>query len=259
MKINNIVYRISIFLIVLSQLAVSCKTKTAVVASGSVNRDMKVKEIVRLHEMSYPDFKTVSGSVSAFYDDGKNSQSIPLTFRMEKDKAIWLSAPLGVAKVMITPEKASYYNRLDNTYFDGGFDYISELLGFEVDFENLQNLLLGQAIYPLETNSKIIIDEQMYHIEAPPKQAIQSSYGILPDNFRMGKFQAVDPVNQVNATADITYQQAEGNVMPSIIRIQAADSEGVTTIELDFKNLKFGSSLNFPFKIPSGSKRIDVK
>ena len=96
-----------------------CKAKKAIVSSGEIDTSLKNKEIVELHKRSFPEFKTISGSVLASYDDGKNSQSISLNFRMEKDKAIWFSAPLGIAKAYITPEKASYYNRLDNTYFDG--------------------------------------------------------------------------------------------------------------------------------------------
>ena len=32
------------------------------------------------------------------------------------------------------------YNKLDNTYFDGDYGYLSDMLGTELDFKKLQNL-----------------------------------------------------------------------------------------------------------------------
>ena len=109
-------------------MLVSCKTQYAVKPAGKASVDKKTKEIINHHLASFPTFKTLSGSLQVSYSDGDKQQSLPLSFRMDKDKAIWLSAPLGVAKVMITPEKVAYYNRLDSTSFSGDFSYISKLI-----------------------------------------------------------------------------------------------------------------------------------
>ena len=130
-----------IILILTALLLVSCKTKQAVVTpAGRTSVDKQAKEIINRHLKSFPAFKTLSANLQVTYKDGKNEQSLPLSFRMEKDKTIWISAPLGVAKALITPEKAEYYNRLDSSFFSGDFSYISKLLGIDVGFNELQNL-----------------------------------------------------------------------------------------------------------------------
>ena len=53
---------------------------------------------------------------------------------MEKDKVIWLSAPLGIARMMITPDQVAFYNKRDNTYFDGDYSLLSDFVGFDLDF-----------------------------------------------------------------------------------------------------------------------------
>src|SRR5690606_11694734 len=83
------------------------------------------------------------------YSDGKGSQGVTVSLRVKKDEVIWLSAPLSVIKIMITPDRVQFYNKLDNTYFDGDFSYLEELLGTKLDFQMVQNLLLGQAILDL--------------------------------------------------------------------------------------------------------------
>ena len=75
---------------------------------------------------------------------------------MEKDKIIWLSAPLSVAKVMITPDKVSYYNNWENVYFDGDFSLLSDLLGTELDFTKVQNLLLGETLFDLKEQKHVV-------------------------------------------------------------------------------------------------------
>lgn len=235
-----------------------CKT-TALVTSERVNKNAKVKEVIKAHQQTKPDFKTLNGSVSVAYANGDKEQSVNLSFRMEKDKAIWLSAPLGIAKVFITPEKASYYNKWDNTYFDGDFSYISDLLGFEVDFQNLQNLLLGQSIYPLEGKNEALVFDENYYLLTDTENVVETQYGINPGNFRLGRFEVSDPQKDVEATVAYTYQQVEKQVFPATVRIVNRQKDGEMRIDLDFKGTKLNTDVSFPFKIPSGAKPIQIK
>lgn len=235
----------------------SCKSKKVLVSSEEVNKNLKAKDIVEWHKRSFPEFKTLSGSVSASYDDGKGTQSISLSFRMEKDKAIWLSAPLGIAKVFVTPKKASYYNRLDNTHFDGDFSYISKLLGFDVNFENLQNLLLGQSIYPLTREAQLLQgSNQHYILEAKQNPDIDVTYGINPGNFRLGFFDVFERDSGAKGKAEFSYQQIDNVLIPATVKVSTLHRNKNTSIELTFNGIKLNENVNFPFKIPSGTKEI---
>ncbi len=75
-----------------------------------------------------------------------------VNFRMKKDDTIWMSGQLlgiPLAKVMITPNSVQFYEKITRTYFDGDFRLLSDLLGTPLDFQKVQNLLLGQTIYDL--------------------------------------------------------------------------------------------------------------
>ncbi|MFK8303110.1 DUF4292 domain-containing protein [Capnocytophaga stomatis] len=236
---------------------VSCKSKKNIITSGEINKNLKAKDIVEKHKNSFPDFKTLNGSVFASYDDGKGSQSISLSFRMEKDKAIWLSAPLGIAKAYITPEKASYYNRLDGTHFNGDFSYISKLLGFDVNFENLQNLLLGQSIYPLTREAQLLQgSNQHYILEAKQNPDIDVTYGINPGNFRLGFFDVFERDSGAKGKAEFSYQQIDNVLIPATVKVSTLHRNKNTSIELTFNGIKLNENVNFPFKIPSGTKEI---
>src|SRR5690606_23553596 len=119
----------------------SCKSKNVLVGR-EVKSDLKPQQIIEKHYDHNLDFETMSGRIKIDYSDGESSQGVTVSLRMKKDEVIWLSAPLSVVKIMITPSKVQFYNKLDNTYFDGDFSYLEKLLGTELDFQMVQNLLL---------------------------------------------------------------------------------------------------------------------
>ena len=47
---------------------------------------------------------------------------------------------------MITPSKVSYYEKINNTYFEGDFSMLSNWLGTDLNLNKVQNLFLGKAI-----------------------------------------------------------------------------------------------------------------
>ena len=147
MHLYKNITRISILMVFLLTLG-SCKS-TKSISGGEVNARMSAKNIITAHYSNQPKFKTLRGRVKIDYANGDDSQGVNVSLRMEKDKVIWMSAPLGVVKVHITPNKVSFYNKLQNEYFDGDFSYLSNLLGTELDFEKVQNLLLGNAVLDL--------------------------------------------------------------------------------------------------------------
>ena len=235
-----------------------CKSKKNIVSVGNIDKNLKIREIVNQHKISFPVFNTLSGSVMASYKDEENAQSVLLSFRMEKDKCIWFSAPLGVAKIYITPEKVSFYNRLDNTFFDGDFSYISKLLGFEVDFNILQNLLLGQSFQEISQmdNYELSNSNSSYYVlKSVIKNPLEHTYRFLPDTYRLdGMDLLYDSHYRVNT--QYTYQKIGDVILPNILIINT-DSNQKIQISLDFKGLELNKDLNFPFKIPSGMKEIN--
>ncbi|MEM9363245.1 MAG: DUF4292 domain-containing protein [Bacteroidota bacterium] len=250
----------SVFFLLIVLLTYGCKS-TKNVIGGEADGSISTKKIIANHYDNQEEFKTLRGRVKIDYSNGKDSQGISVTLRMEKDKVIWISAPLGVVKARITPDKVSFYNKLQGEYFDGDFRYLSELLGTELDFTSVQNLLLGNAISDLRKerfNSKIL--DGNYELE-PKKAGILFSllFQLEPKNFKI----ASQEVNQAKEnrflSAEYTYQDISGKVFPNSVNVVALDKGSKTTIDLSFRNLELDRPLNFPYKIPKGYNEIILK
>ena len=244
------------FLLVLG----ACKS-TKAVTGGEADSRLSTKNIIENHYNNQSKFKTLSGRVKIDYSDGKESQGVNVSLRMEKDKVIWMSAPLGVVKAHITPQRVSFYNKLQNEYFDGDFSYLSQLLGTELDFEKVQNLLLGNAVMDLRME-KYTSDIVGGNYELKPKRAMQLFkilFQLEPKNFKVASQEIFQPEEHRQLQAKYTYQDISGNILPDEIKIVAADKADKTTIDLSFRNLELNKSLNFPYRIPDGYDKITLK
>ncbi len=249
----------TIFFLFISVFLFSCKAKK--VESGSAVA-MSTKKIINHHYAQSFDKKTINARLKAVYRDGKNMQTITIKLRLEKDKAIWMSGTmLGIplAKIMITPDKVQFYEKLDKTYFEGDFALLSDFLGTEVDFEIIQNLLIGQTILDLKQKKYTSsLDENTYLLK-PKKQ--EKLFDILfwlnPLNFKVHKQEVRQPLEQKRLSIQYPiYQKIKDEVFPKTIKIAAVDKANSTFIDLEYRSVEFDKKLSFPFKIPSGYKEL---
>ena len=233
-----------------------------VIADGNIDDSLSIRSVIRNHEDGEVDFNTLSGRLGIDFSDGNDSQSVTVSLRMKRDEVIWLSAPLGVIKVLITPERVSFYNKLNNEYFDGDYSYLNRLLGSEIDFGKLQNLLLGQAIVTLQ-GRKYDLQYAPDSYELKPKPSIEFYKLFLkiePKHFRLASQQVAQPEQKrLMEVRYASYQQIQGEVLPDKVHIAAIDHEDRITIGITYKQLELNRELRFPYKIPNGFDPVALK
>jgi len=247
-----------ILMSVLLFVLTSCGTKK-IISDGSASEKMSAKNIIRQHYLNQLDFKTLAGKLKIDYSDGADQQGLSVSLRMEKDKVIWISAPLGIVKAYITPERVSFYNKLDREYFDGDFSFLSNLLGTELDFEKVQNLLLGQALFDLrdEAYSASVADENYELKPKNPGTLFKTLFEIEPKNFKMSSQQLSQPLRK--RLLDINYknyQKINKWILPNEIYIVAIEKDKRNTIDIEYRNIEFDAPVRFPYKIPEGYEEI---
>ncbi|MEL6916115.1 MAG: DUF4292 domain-containing protein [Bacteroidota bacterium] len=248
-------------LVIFVLLVFSCKSNK-VLTGGSIDENLSPKTIIKNHYNNQLDFKTLSGRIKIDYSDGSSTQGFNVSLRLEKDKAIWVSATLGIVKAYITPQRVTFYNKLENEYFDGDFSYLSKLLGTELNFEKVQNLLLGEALFNLKDQKyNVSISEGVYQLK--PKNAetlFKTLFGIEPKNFKMATQQLSQPLKKRLLEIEYkNYQEIGERILPNEIAITATEADDKSLIDLTYKNIEFDKSLNFPYKIPKGFKKIVLK
>jgi outer membrane biogenesis lipoprotein LolB len=262
LKYRNIKFLKVFFTLLIVILLTSCKSTKSVIASGEASDKLSVKQVVKQHQKNKADFKTMQARVKIEMSQGSKEQGHTFSFRMEKDKVIWLSASIGMARMMITPDKVRFYNKLDNEYFDGDYKLLSDFVGVDLDFMKVQNILLGQAIYSLKDEPhKVEVNGSSYALQPKDQKALlELFYLINPSHFKMDSLQMYQQLKKRMLQVDYaSYQEVKNQILPQNIRIVAIEDRDEVAISMEFKSVSLNSEVRFPFKIPSGYKEIVIK
>lgn len=240
----------------------SCKSAKNANTSGNASTNASVKQIINQHYANQATFKTLQGKVKINFTKNQKEQGLSFTLRMEKDKAIWLSATLGLARLMITPNKVRFYNKLEKECFDGDYKLLSDVAGIDLDFNKVQNILLGQAVFDLKNKPHLVeVDENIYVLQPKDQSTIlELFYKLNPSNFKMNSQQLYQQLKRRFLQIDyLDYQTVSDNTLPKNIKILAVENKDEVIIDLEYKSLTINEAVRFPFKIPSGYKKIDLK
>jgi hypothetical protein len=241
-------------------LVFNCKSSRTI-SGGEANFKLSAKQLLKDNAKQTPVFKTLQSKLKITFNQDGNEQSYTVNFRAKKDEMLWISATFSVVKALITPEKVSFYNKLDNTYFEGDYKYLSDLLGTELDFQKVQNLLLGEAVFNLNTNTyDVSVNEEAYIVQPKNQRELFEIFFLIdPVHFKIKSQQISQPQEFRHLQIDyLTYQEVDKQTLPENIKIIAVEANKETNIELEFKNVTLNEDLSFPYKIPSGFKEIKL-
>ncbi|MCH4552072.1 MULTISPECIES: DUF4292 domain-containing protein [Aestuariibaculum] len=241
-------------------LMFNCKSSKRVTGNDA-NLRLSTRQLIKENAKQVANFKTIQSKLKINYQEGDKSQTYSVSFRAEKDKAIWMSAAFSVVKVLITPEKVSFYNKLDNTYFEGDFTYLSNLLGTELDFQKVQNLLYGETIYNLfDSDYTSQVDDNMYVVQPKNQRELFEIFFLLdPVKFKVQSQQISQPKAFRHLQIDyLSYQNIGKQLLPENIKVIAVEANEELIVNLEFRNVSLNEDLKFPFKIPSGFKEIQL-
>ncbi len=230
--------------------------KTAIASETSA------KKVAKKHVDANFDKKTIDAKLKVNFDNGKINQSLSVNLQIEKDKVIHIKGTkfITVFKAKITPTYVSYYSPFAKNYFEGDFSLLEELLGVEINFEQLQNLFLGQALQNLKKEKQQLEIFNNTYVLSPEKQSelFNIFFKINPSHF---KLEGQTIVNETkNLRLDINYSGyniIEKTLFPEEIKIIAKVPNTVTNIDLIYKSVVFNTSFNPLFEIPKGYKRIE--
>lgn len=252
-----------IYIFLVAILLASCKSTSVVTDSRAAA--MSANKVIKKHYANTFNQETIIARMKVKYRGKSNLPGVTASLRIEKDNTIWISlSKLGfpVGKVLITPNKVSYYEKINRTYFEGDFKLLSDWLGTELDFEKVQNLLLGQAILDLkEARYSVDLQENNYQLKPrKPNELFDILFLINASNYKIDKQQVHQTGKDKTLTIDYKkYEKISNESFPKEIRIAALDGKYITTIDVDYRSVEFNKPVSFPFKIPNNYKEIVLK
>ncbi len=247
-----------------SLLLLSCKTKSVAIEPPKKDTNSISSSTIENYYNNKVDFSTLYIKSNVRFDNGKQTHNVTAEIKIKKDEQILVSIRfLGItmAKALITPQSVSYYEKINNTYFEGDFSFLSQWLGTDLDYDKVQNMLLGRAIDNLKIGKyKEQVADQTIQLDDILDTMNKKTFYFDANSYLLKK----QEITQIAASRKIEITYSNQNVfkeatLPYSILINSLQTKGNTEINLEFSAVTFNEELSFPYTVPNDYKRIIIK
>jgi hypothetical protein len=243
---------------------VSCKSKAAVIGDVKYENRKSSNKTIENYYNNKSEFSTLYIKSSARYATEKQTQNVNAEIKIEKDEQILISIRfLGItmAKALITPTRVSYYEKLNGSYYEGDFTGLSQFLGTDLDFNKVQNIVLGRAIDNLKEGKYLeTFADQVFRLDEISDDNMKKSFYIDGTNFLMNKQEITQTKEE--RKIQIVYsnkKEYEQMTLPLALNINTYQKTGNAQIDLAYSAVTFNEELSFPYSVPNDYKRIIIK
>ena len=269
------------YLILIIILGVSsCALKKEYVIGDS--KRVTAKKIVKIINENEDDIKTFQARARIDYFRKNKVKTNTATIRILSWEKIWISAPLGAIRLLITNDSIKYYNKLERNYIKTSFSYIENIIGLNITYEMLEKLLFGQPVLALSSKDfakKLNMENSKYEdklrsyifkklIDYEETQ-LQGLFYINPYNFKLNSQKFFDyndkTTTSINADSNDSqktfsinykaYNSINKHIYPRKILFLDWNNK---SINIDMKSVIIDKKLNIPFRIPKGYSQVIV-
>ena len=191
-----------------------------------------------------------------------DKQNVNLALRLRRDSIIWVSGSLlGIegVRAVLTRDSVRVLNRIDHTYFSGGYDYLSKLLNVPVSYAQMQAIILGDYLSaPAGTKPTVATEEAGRQRVSYPLAGVVVERLLQAGTGRVQQMRVSDVATKRNLTVDYTdfqlVEQSSAVPFAHALFIQAQQpAAGAVTAAINFTKVSAGGeALAFPFSVPKG-------
>jgi hypothetical protein len=157
-------------------------------------------------------------------------------------------------KLYITPGKIQYYNKLTNEYYNGDFALINQELGTEINFNNLQNLLIGDILYYSVQNYGLATNEKYYNLQSGTDTGLTQIK--LTSFFKVFSEKIINSKKEELEIQYSNYKDINHQNLPKKIHLSTKNTNNDIQLDIEYKNINLNKNQTYPFSLPSGYTRI---
>jgi hypothetical protein len=245
----------------------------------------KIKEPKNVEDKTAPDLQqlirdnsfngeSISAKASVSTQGGQQDGSFNISMRLQKDSIIWVSiSPLlgiEVARVMISKDSVKFIDRINNKYALTDFQFLSQMLDVNVDYDIIQGVLIGNLFsYRKNKFNSVYVEDSCYILSTMSKRKLKRSLEdidiTLPvvqdvwvedSTYKITRLSIEDLRVQKSLLTDYSdYRLTDAGRFPfrSTTVIKTAQQ---LKIDIEYNKVSVNEMLEFPFTIPKGYERI---
>lgn len=201
-------------------------------------------------------YTTYQCKAKMHFESEKEKQNFNINFRIKKDTIIWASinAPIigEIARAVITKDSVKAIERINKRLYLYSYKDIQKLINLEVDFNTLQELIIGNAIATegevtdikeLGALSNIFIKGKDY--------TNQLTYTQGDSTLKQMQLQTSRPSSSSSLLIAMNrYELFDARLFPTLRKYNILDIKGAIQLDMDINKAEFDGMIDFPFSIP---------
>jgi hypothetical protein len=178
------------------------------------------------------------------------NQNVSMHLKMKKDSVLWAKFSLFGVGVTVLIDQDSFFllNNISKEYMKYDNSYLNEYLGFKAELSQIQNLLVGNALF----------DSSRYDLNTRD-MSFKANEGIATNTLSVNElFRTLTSAVATRDTtqyADIQYGAYGGEtepLLPKIVNIHLRKGAVKQDPVLNYQVVSTNRIANFPFKVPNG-------
>lgn len=245
----------------------------------------KIKDPKKVEDRSAPDLQqlirqnafkagTISAKASVKTEGGQQGGSFNITMRMHTDSMIWISvSPLlgiEVARLLISKDSVKFLDRLNNKYSITDFQFLSQLLDVNLDYEIVQGILTGNLFaYKKNKFNSVYVEDSCYILSTMSKRKLKRSLEdvditkpvvqdvwVEDSTYRVMKLSIEDlRVQKSLLTEYYDFRTTDGGLFPFRSSTLVKSGQQIR-IDIEYSRISVNTDLEFPFTIPQGYEKM---
>ncbi|HAY88283.1 MAG TPA: hypothetical protein DCY51_02445 [Bacteroidetes bacterium] len=239
----------SVILVLVTILMVVGGCKSKKVHSGL---DLS-SEVVNSYWKNQYDYEYLEARGKATVQINGSNQNVSMHLKMKKDSVLWGRFSLFGMGVTVLIDQDSFFlmNNLSKEYMKFDNSYLNDFLGFKAELGQIQNLLVGNAVFD---SSMYTLDNRDVSFKA--NEGIATNTLVINELFRT----LTSNIGTIDTTqyANIKYDQYGGEtepLLPKVVNIHLRKGDVVQDPVLNYQVVSTSRIASFPFKIPNGFVR----
>jgi len=182
--------RYSLYFFALIILLSSCHSKQEIVETKVKSRPRTALYVLKQNEKKWMDFHQAGMKVEGNFIGPEEEINFKANVRIAKDSAVWMSISpalgIEVARTLVLQDSVKILSKIpDNKfYYVTGIEDLEKFVHFDLDLEDLQNLIFGKPIGIDRIGGKFKSDpdETSYIIQTRYKSIIKKSLAFIQNN-----------------------------------------------------------------------------
>lgn len=249
--------RLLFLLVICTSFFFSCKRGTVPVATSPVEPETLNKVTVNNLDFTY---FTSRGRVQ--YESTDSRQSSAMTIRIKKDSVIWISLvpALGIEAVRakITRDSIIIVDRIHRNYYAGNFDILRERFNIDLNFDILQNVIVGNYTPAGPGQNERLLEETPHQHTQQKRSDLIIDQFIDVSNYKLVRLEAQDQGTNNRMTANYSEFSQLGpwpfaNAVLISLQGRSGGTPTSTTVSLNHRQASITETdLSFPFSVPAG-------